>query len=97
MGASAQLINNSASFRGPLLQVQGIYVDDQSSQQNDAAQRQFPHNSAVSLPEAHQVDPSPQFENAAFSLRPNGQLLFDSVFGFDVGAEWHPESSPKPQ
>src|SRR5471030_1398389 len=34
----------------------------------------LPHNSAVSLPEAHHVEPSPQFEKAAFSFLPKGRI-----------------------
>src|ERR1017187_2347343 len=51
------------------------------SNQVTSTPNHFPHNSAVSLPEAHQVDPSPQFEKAAFNLRPNGNVPFPGASG----------------
>src|SRR5450432_1839805 len=45
------------------------------SNQVTSTPNHFPHCSAVSLPDAHQVDPRPQLENAAFSFLPKGNWL----------------------
>src|SRR5258708_37770640 len=64
------------------------------SNQVTSTPNHLPHNSAVSFPEAHQVEPSPQFENAAFNLLPKGNALLPEPAGVELR---HPASMPRPR
>src|SRR5450432_129372 len=66
------------------------------SNQVTSTPNHFPHCSAVSLPEAHQVDPRPQLENAAFNFRPKGSWLFPPA-PEPPEVEWQPASKPNPR
>src|ERR1017187_147692 len=65
------------------------------SNQVTSTPNHFPHCSAVSLPEAHQVEPRPQLENAALNFRPNGNWLLLPAPEPEV--ERQPASKPNPR
>src|SRR5450432_112540 len=65
------------------------------SNQVTSTPNHFPHCSAVSLPEAHQVEPRPQLENAALNFRPKGNWPLPPAP--EPEDERQPASKPNPR